>query len=77
MKRHQARKGNPMQRPGALPLLVATIQIQNRIESHSQIQVQIQNQKNLQSPKCDPEIQSRNSNLEFNSRSQIKIQIPN
>ena len=42
-----------MQRPGALPLLVVTIQIQNRIESHSQIQdpSQSSNSKPEKSPK--------------------------
>ena len=73
MKRHQARKGNPMQRPGALPLLVVTIQIQNRIESHSQIQVQSQssNSKPEKSPKS--QMRSRNSKSKFKPRIQFNI----
>ena len=84
MKRHQARKDNPMQRPGALPLLVVTIQIQNRIESHGQIQVQSQGsnskpEKSLKSqmlsklkPRTQVKIPNQNPNPEFNSKSKVK-----
>ena len=70
-----------MQRPGALPLLVVTIQIQNRIESHSQIKVQSQGSKSNQKiskvpnaiPKFKAETQTSNSIQDSESKSKSRI----
>ena len=71
-----------MQRPGALPLLVFTIQIQNRIESHSQIQIQSQGSNSKPEkiskvpnaiPKFTVDTQTSNSIQDSESKSKSRI----